>query len=207
MVPGSTSLVSLTGTGCESQVEFGNVTRSLPAVFNDYEAVARVDFVLSPRDQLFFRYLFTQNVFGGSDSPPGQDTSAAASGTPDDLARNQQGALDWTRNWSTHLVNQVRFSYVRAVSSFQNGGFLGCTPASLNSCPPFYNIQSGNLGFGQAVNLAQGGLTNNSQWQDNASWQHGRHLVKFGGEYDRQRAPNVFLPFTNGYYTFRAVPP
>ena len=30
------------------------------------------------------------------------------------LARNQQAALDWTRNWTTHLVNQVRFSYVRA---------------------------------------------------------------------------------------------
>ncbi|MGO9210855.1 MAG: TonB-dependent receptor domain-containing protein [Terriglobales bacterium] len=202
VLPGSAALVNL--AGC-SGVEFGNVTRSLPAVFNDYEAVGRVDFVLSPRDQLFFRYLFTQNVFGGSDSAPGQDTSAAASGTPDDLARNQQAALDWTRNWSTHLVNQVRFSYVRAVSSFQNGGFLGCTPASLSSCPPYYNIESGNLGFGQAVNLAQGGLTNNSQWQDNASWQHGRHLVKFGGEYDRQRAPNTFLPFTNGYYTFSSA--
>jgi len=191
-----------TGLGACS-VQFSGISRTLPNVFNDYEAVARVDFVLSPKDQFFVRYLFTQPIFAGSQSSAvGQFGNAAEGGTLDQLARNQQIALDWTRNMSTHLVNQVRFSYVREVTSSQNGSFPGCTPSALSGCPTFFNMGGGLMSFGLGINLPQGGLTNNTQWQDNASWQHGRHLIKFGGEYDRQRAPNVFLPFVNGMYTF-----
>ncbi|MGA9207030.1 MAG: hypothetical protein WB347_04460, partial [Terriglobales bacterium] len=188
-------------TGCPG-VQFDGVTRSLPAIYNDYESVARVDFALSPRDNLFVRYLFTQPVSAGGNGALGQFGTAAEEGTQDVFARNQQAAVDWTRNWTSHLVNQLRFSYVRAFSGEQNGDYLGCTPGSINSCPPWFEMADGAMSFGLGVNLPQGGLTNNSQWQDNASWQHGRHLIKFGGEYDRQRAPNIFLPTTNGEYFF-----
>ena len=188
-------------SGCPG-VQMDGVTRSLSSIFNDYEGVARVDFVLSPRDNLFFRYLFTQLVFAGGNGAAGQFGTPAEEGTEDDLVRNSQAALDWTRNWTTHLVNQVRFSYLRSFSGFQNGDFLGCTSAAINTCPPWFEMQNGAMPFGLGVNLPQGGLTNNSQWQDNASWQHGRHIIKFGGEYDRQRAPNIFLPTTNGEYFF-----
>src|SRR5262249_33588076 len=41
-----------------------------------------------------------------------------------------------------------------------------------------------------------------TQFQDNASWIRGRFTFKFGGEYDRQRSPSVFLVNTNGSYQF-----
>jgi hypothetical protein len=187
--------------GCPG-VDLEGVTRTLPAIFNDYEATGRVDFALSPRDNLFVRYLFTQPVSAGFNGALAQFSTIPEDGTQDVFARNQQAAVDWTRNWTSHLVNQVRFSFVREFSGEQNGNFIGCTPAAINACPPFIRMENGAMPFGLGVNLPQAGLTNNSQWQDNASWQHGRHLIKFGGEYDRIRAPNVFLPQTNGQYFF-----
>jgi len=183
-------------------VDFAGVSRGLPATFNDYEAVGRVDFTLSPRDQLFFRYLFTQPIFSPNSAAPGQFGVPAEEGWPNTITRNQQAALDWTRNWTSHLVNQLRFSYVREVSVFEAGAYPNCLAGALGACPTFYQMANGLLSFGQGINLPSSGLTNNSQWQDNASWQHGRHLIKFGGEYDRQRAPNIFLPFVNGRFNY-----
>jgi hypothetical protein len=47
-------------------------------------------------------------------------------------------------------------------------------------------------------------LINNTQYVSNNTWAHGRHTVKFGGEFDRQRSPNVFLPNINGTFTFNS---
>ncbi len=193
-----TLTVSNGTTNCA--VDFAGISRTVASPANNYQATGRVDFTLSPRDQLFVRYLFNQSFVGNNG--PAQFGTIAQGGTGDFLGRDQQIALDWTRNWTTHLVNQARFSYVREASSFPAGSFPNCLPTGLGgNCPPFFRLTSlASVGLG--VNLPQAGLTNNSQWQDNASWQHGRHLVKFGGEYDRQRAPNIFLPNADGRYSF-----
>ncbi len=116
-------------------VQFAGVSRGLPATFADYEAVARVDFALSPRDQLFFRYLFTQPIYSPNPNGAGQFGVPAEEGWTNTITRNQQAALDWTRNWTSHLVNQVRFSYVREVSMFQQGGYPNCLANELGACP------------------------------------------------------------------------
>ena len=56
--------------------------------------------------------------------------------------------------------------------------------------------------WGQATNIPQGRIINVYQVQDNASWQVGKMTLKIGGEYDKQRSPNVFLPNVNGSYTY-----
>jgi len=185
-------------------VQFAGISRSVPAPANTYEATGRVDFVLSPKDQFFARYLFTQFFLGGPLNNPAQFGDIAEGSAINALGRDQQIALDWTRNLTTRLVNQLRFSYVREASSFPADGYPKCLAAQIGtaSCPTFYRMASNIESFGLGVNAPQAGLTNNSQWQDNASWQHGRHLVKFGGEYDRQRAPNIFMPSLDGRYTY-----
>jgi hypothetical protein len=50
--------------------------------------------------------------------------------------------------------------------------------------------------------MPQGRIINVYSVTDNASWQVGKHTLKLGGEYDKQRSPNVFLPDVNGSYTF-----
>src|SRR5205807_7321383 len=85
---------------------------------------------------------------------------------------------------------------------FEGGAFPKCLPTSINSCPTFIQFAGTFENAGQATNMPQGRIINVYSYQDNATWVRGRHTFKFGGEYDRQRSPNVFLPNVNGSYTF-----
>jgi len=189
--------VTVGATTCTG-VPFSSVSRSLPGLFNNYEAIGRADFVMSPKDNFFARYLFQQQLFTGAFG-----TGRFAAGAVVDVpSRSQQIALDWTRSWTPHLVNQVRFSYERLQVGFQGGTFPNCVGQTLSSCPTGIGFLDNTLAFGMQNNLPQARLVNNSQWQDNASLQKGRHTFKFGGSYERQRSPNFFLPNYNGTYTF-----
>lgn len=44
-----------------------------------------------------------------------------------------------------------------------------------------------------------------TQAQDNATWSFGKHNITFGGEFDYQNSPNVFLPDINGAFTFSTL--
>jgi outer membrane receptor protein involved in Fe transport len=185
-----------------ANVEFAPVTRFLSQPFNDYEATGRVDFQLTQKDRLFARYIFQQTIFGNQDF----DGSGAAAGGDfvDVPGRSQQIGLDYTRTISNNLLNQIRFSYSRATSAFQGGAFPNCTQTNVPSCPPqiFFDDTGADLGFGVNVAFPQGRIINVYQLQDNASWVRGRHVFKFGGEYNRQRSPNSGLFGVNGYFQY-----
>ena len=184
-------------------VPFQDVARGASSPANDWETGGRVDWQITPKDLFFTRYYYQKIVdaVAAGVVPSGQWVDVNAGG--------QQIALDWTRTFTNHFVNQVRFNYERLNVVFDGGSNPGCKALSINTCPT--NVAFGDsvshgggttLTMGLATNFPQGRLINNSQWQDNASLVKGRHTFKFGGEYARQRSPNVFLPNTNGAYTF-----
>ncbi len=47
---------------------------------------------------------------------------------------------------------------------------------------------------------------NSYQFQDNLSWNKGRHSFKFGTNITYQRSPNFFLPNVNGSYSYATNP-
>ncbi len=177
-------------------IEFAGITRNVPSLFNDYEISGRGDVQITSKDRFGARYIFQKNNLTGAAG------RFAAGAWVDIPAQDQQIALDWVRTFSSNFVNQARFSYSRAGFGFEGGSFGSCTQGSINNCPTGITLQGSNLPFGMQSNLPQGRLINNSQWQDNASLLMGRHTFKFGGEYYRQRSPNVFLPNINGTFTF-----
>ena len=182
-------------------IQFGTVTRNLPALFNDYEATGRVDFQLTKKDRLFARYIFQQSI---NTNVEFEGSAPAAGGDFVDVpGRSQQIGLDYTRTFSNSFLNQLRFSYSRAVSAFQGGAFPNCTQTNVSSCPPQILIDSpGDLGFGVNEAFPQGRIINVYQLQNNASWVRGRHVFKFGGEYEKQRSPNAGLFGVNGLFEF-----
>jgi len=182
-------------------VEFGSLTRFLPSIFNDYEATGRVDFQITSKDRLFVRYIFQQNI---NTNQQFDGAAAAAGGDFVDVpGRSQQIGLDYTRTITDNFLNQVRFSYSRAGFGFEGGAFPNCTRANITSCPPQVFLDAPNdLGFGPNIVFPQGRTINVYQLQDNASWVRGRHVIKFGGEYDKQRSPNVGLFFVNGFFEY-----
>ena len=102
-------------------------------------------------------------------------------------------------------MNQARFSYSRARVFFEEGSVPGCNDQNPTACPTQISFLGGDPqdhSFGVASGFPQGRLINVYQVQDNASKQWGRHNIKFGGEYDKQRSPNVFLPNNNGVDSF-----
>ena len=177
-------------------VDFAQITRSVPALFNDREFTGRVDVQLTSKDRVGARYIFQQSINTGAS---GRFSAGAWVDIP---ARDQQIALDWVHTFSSTLLNQVRYSFSRAGFGFEGGSFPGCTRAAINACPTGISFQDNTLAFGIQNNLPQGRTINNSQVQDNASLLHGHHTFKFGGEYYKQRSPNTFLPNINGTYTF-----
>src|SRR6267378_5443865 len=178
-------------------IDFAHVTRSVPSLFNDREFTGRVDVQITSKDRIGARYIFQQNIQTGA-------TGRFAAGAWVDIpARDQQIALDWVHTFSSALLNQVRYSFSRAGFGFEGGSFANCTQASINTCPTGISFQDTSfINFGMQNNLPQGRIINNTQVQDNASYFRGRHTFKFGGEYYKQRSPNVFLPQTNGTYLF-----
>jgi outer membrane receptor protein involved in Fe transport len=187
-------------------IEFGGVNRAIPAASNDRQITGRMDFQVTSKDRFSGRYILQDFITAAS-------TGRFAAGAFVDVpGRTQQIALDWTRTWSSRFVSTFRFNYSRAGFGFERGGFPNCTQSAILTCPT--GIGPGNvsgvansLSFGMQNNLPQGRLLNNSQWQYNASWVRGRHTLKFGGEYARQRSPAVFLPNilgTNSFGTFNA---
>ena len=180
-------------------VPFSTFNRFIPSLFNDYEGTGRVDVKITNKDNFFGRYIFQQNIATGISGGNG----IAVGDYVDVPGRSQQIGLDWVRNWSLTFVNQARFSFSRAGFGFEGGAFPGCTRSAINNCPT--NVAWGDgfsANFGLSTNLPQGRIINVYEVQDNASWQVGKMTIKLGGEYGKQRSPNVFLPVTNGAFIY-----
>lgn len=197
--------VSANGGATSVPIEMGELTRFLAQPFNDYEATGRVDFQLTSKDRFFTRYIFQQTI---QSNEAFLGSAAAAAGQIVNVpGRNQQIGLDLTHTFSPSLLNQVRFSYSRSRSEFDGGGFPTCVLSSIGACPPDISILNSNggtpiLGAGQYSAFPQGRIINVYQLQDNASMVHGRHVMKWGGEYDKQRSPNYGLFETNGVFQY-----
>ena len=192
---GAPQMVTVSDGTTSAPIQFAAVSRNVPGLFNDREFTGRVDVQLTNKDRVSARYIFQQNILTGA-------TGRFAAGAWVDIpARDQQIALDWTRTFSNQLVNQLRYSFSRAGFGFEGGSFPTCTQANIFACPTGITLQSG-VAFGIQNNLPQGRIINNTQVQDNASLTRGRHTFKFGGEFYKQRSPNVFLPNIDGTYTF-----
>ena len=187
-------------------IEMGAISRTVPAPFDDWEGTGRVDYQLSSKDRIFGRYVIQDQLSGGIPVATGNQNATqvtAVGGFVSVPARTHQIGLDWTRSWTASLVNQLHYSYGHADVGFEGGGFPNCVRADILNCPTSVQFGDGfSSGFGLASNMPQGRKIINTQLQDNASWQRGKHLFKFGGEYGRQRQPSVFLPNQNGVYNY-----
>jgi len=192
--------VSADGGVTNFPIQMGTLTRFLSQPFNDYEGTGRVDFQLTNRDRFFARYIFQQDI---TTNVPLGDAAGAQGQIYTVPGRSQQIGLDLTHTFNPSLLNQVRFSYSRARSEFDGGGFPTCVLSTSGLCSPDVNIEDPTvLGVGQSFAFPQGRIINIYELQDNASMVHGRHVMKWGGDYDRQRSPNYGLFEQNGVFEF-----
>lgn len=201
---GNVQNVTVSNGTSSVSVPFAFVNRVVGNNFDDRQIVGRGDWDITNKDRFFFRFIY-QN----SDTALGSGTisSGAFVAVP---AQDRQYGWDYTRTWTTNLVQQVRVSYGKGFFQFAAGqAFPECTIAGVTACPPnisFSDSVNSYTGFGLATNLPQDRQVHNTQYQSNLTWTRGRHTAKFGGEFDHQNSPNHFLPSINGGFTFLSSP-
>jgi hypothetical protein len=175
---------------------------------------AKVDWHLSDRDALMFRY--SQGYArDGQTADPVPVQFPSASNYPDHFLDT-----NWVHTFSAAIVNQFTASYGRI--RFNSGnttdpsgifGFTGNKVVGIPSNPQqtagfslqsFNGIEGGPPSPGNGYPSSFGAnptpeifIDNIFGYTDNLTWQHGRHLLKFGGGFLRYQQ-NSFYPGNDG---------
>jgi len=202
-VAGSTVTQMVTADGVNFvPIEFAGVARTVPALFNDEEDLGRLDWQPSTKDRFFVRYYYQNDLTTGdlANAP----TAIAAGGYIQIPARTHSIGADWTHTFSPAWIDQLRYSYQEAVSSFDGGGVPDCTGNNFTACPSSITFQDGtDFSYGYSSALPSQKFIKITQIQDNANWSHGSHNIALGGAYEYQNSPGTFLPNYNGSLTFQ----
>jgi len=169
---------------------FGESRFSLPAnqgagdPQNSYQTIARVDWNLSEKTQIYGRYaLESQNFFAGTNnySPyDGFDTGQTN--------YNNNLLISVTRTFTPNLVSQSKITYNR-LNNFQplgsqpvgpilylTGGTNTQIGSQLLSFPGYSQFTPGNA-------IPFGGPQNIGQVSEDVNWNKGKHQFRFGGQY------------------------
>ena len=178
-----------------------NAINSTNSQFNVDQGDIKVDYKASDKDSVSGRFTRAYQNNPSISSQPLLGNSFST--TP---IYNVVG--DWTRSVSTTLVNDARFgwnhvtlnngnSWDPSVGQFGNTiGIGNGNPAGLDGLLAL-NYKTGPL---KNVGQAETGESFNDQvWQaeDGVTWSHGRHTLKFGGQFQHQII-KTFYPGNNG---------
>ena len=167
----------------------------------DY-VLGRVDYTLSSTDNIFGRYVFDR---GYNLSPLTGIFGAVLPLWPEvDHSKNQFFTAEERHIFSSNVVNNARFMFIRTYeSSFSNSTLKAASdPLNFNPArfpedafvsPDFFTV--GGIGSNQFVSdaIAQ----NKFGAGDDVAWNHGAHTITFGAEILRVQS-NVNAPFEYG---------
>ncbi len=180
-------------------------------------AGGRLDFNLSPNDQIFGRYSYS----GGHNINPISVRGTDVPGFPtrDDLSTHA-ATLSSTHIFSPSLTNLARGTFLQHVFFFDQRlnqtppsalGFGYTSSNEVGQGPPFFNI-SGYTPIGGAITGPRNTTQNTFEVQDGLTWTKSSHLIKVGGEIRRTGidmfqsiAPNAFFVFAGTFPTNNAM--
>jgi hypothetical protein len=185
---------------------------------NDLDSAGgRIDYNVSPNNQVFGRYSYS----GGHNINPISVRGTDVPGFPtrDDLSTHA-ATLSNTLILSPSLTNTVRGTFLRHVFFFDQRlnrtppsalGFGYTSSNEVGQGPPFFNI-SGYTPIGGAITGPRNTKQNTFEVQDSLTWTKASHLVKVGGELRRTGidmiqaiAPNAFFVFAGTFPTNNAI--
>ena len=193
---GATSTMPVTDGNTIANVEVSQFSRGVPNHTLDQEDLGRMDYQMDDKDRFYVRYLYQHNPT----VPAGGNF--AAGGYYNVLAATHSVGADWSHIFTPNMVSQLRYAFQQSTLAFDSGGVPNCEITSFNSCPSAVGLGAGLLAFGYPDNIPQGRVVKVTQVQDNATWNHGKQTILFGGEFDYQNSPNVFLPNAAGTFNF-----
>jgi hypothetical protein len=161
---------------------------SVPALYRENQYVANGDYVINSKQTLSTRYFYTLNP----QTPFLGQNGGNLPGSPEHIDfGNQDAVLKLTSLVSNNFVNEARVSFQRntdnSSSTMPPGGTnsqLGIVPGTggFEEPPNMIDVVDGFTLFGGL--LPNFGPTNQLQLADQISWQHGKHSIRAGYEYE-----------------------
>ncbi len=161
---------------------------SVPAIYNENQMVANGDYIINSKNTLSTRYFYQH--------APQEDFLGQAGGnipgTPEDiLYANHNAVVKLTSLVSNNFVNEASVSMQRNVNisnvQMPPGGSpaqLGITPVNPGffEPPTMIFINNNFTAFGGL--LPDNSTTTQFQFDEQISWQHGKHAIRAGYEYE-----------------------
>ncbi len=153
---------------------FPQFTGSFGVPVNEHLGGGRLDFNLTNKMKLFYRFNHDDNI--GVTGFGGVGLSAFANSNS---ANSHVGGWDYgTGSW----VHSVRFSFLKFINGIVDANALAGTPI----LPVQVNITGlGGFVIGPNANAPQNTYQQNRQTKYDASWVKGHHTIQFGAEYNR----------------------
>ncbi len=175
-------------------------TASIPASYREHQALENVDYVISAKNTLSFKWFYDQNPtqipFGcASNATIGSALSTCLPDTAGHTVyKEQTGMVKLTSILSNTVVNEARISFLR-------------TDAQLFADVPFTDTQVGITPIVPSINnldqiiISQNGFTAGTNYVlanvykystaeiygDQISWSHGKQTFRFGAEGERDQ--------------------
>lgn len=187
---------SFTLNGQTYTVPLGSITGSSSQVFNNNQAMARMDHLLGQNHTLVGRYLL-------NDTP---DNSGTGQVTPPGLTTVNTSNAHSLNVWLNSVLTQNMNNEFRVAWSHL-GTNTGAQDPSSEEIPSIEITELGMTGFnaganrtaiGLAVNLPQFRYNDTYQFQNNLTYVRGNHLFKAGFDIRRQYVKSFFFPTIRG---------
>jgi hypothetical protein len=198
-------------TATDLTTPVSNYTAHLPSP-DDYRLMnGRVDHTFSPKHNVFAAYTYhhedlTEYPIAGNPTIP--DFAV------DGHIYSQLLAISDVYTLSPKVINEFRIGFNRLIrvrdpltyKGINTNAQLGITGTIADRFPvtygvPFVNV-SGVERIGDNTNIPQHNYNQVYTIVDNISWQHGRHSIKFGGDYYKKGQNTIFLTNPRGTLTF-----
>lgn len=189
--------------GAASAVGFSTFT--IPAVFNEDQVLGSLDYSLTAKHHLTYKYYFANDPntvqFNCTPCAPGSGESRESG--------NQNNIAKITSTLTNNLVNEGLFSiyYIRAsVHTLDpvTAPSVGMTPNAA-WYPELPVLAFTSPGFTIGGNTIDGAKSPESQyeWQDQITWLRGRHTIRAGYTQEYIRSYNLIYGYNRGELTFQ----
>ena len=207
LIPSSGVITSATGTVSQA------TSISIPARFTEIQVLQNVDYVINSKNTLSAHYFFAHDptqtpFFCGQNGTVGNcypDTGLTS------LYSNHYGVLKLTTIVTNNLVNEARLSFQRGTSRVSTVEPFTDTQVGIAPIIPQVTALD-ELSFSGLFTVGTGGgsptykFFTDFEAADEISWTHGRQTIRFGGEYERDRANWLFEALSIGQMTFNTFP-
>ena len=193
---------------------------NLPGLFNNYYFAGpnpsssyayngKVDYNVSASNRLMGSFMYNPGS-SFSSAPTCPMASSGSSGCQNSTGETSQAQITDTWTFNPTVVNETRISYLRQFGLYStpdlDQGYpekIGLPSAPANSFP--------NISIDGAVPTSIGGglfallATNAFEYSDTLTWIKGKHILKFGGEFNKWQSNGAWGSVDSGDYDFSGI--